>query len=88
MFTLKLHLLNHLVGDLERSRRLATMVAGPFQHCSVLIKKLYRMKSWRLSKRMHEIGENMSSTVDNVQTLASEVHGSVAGASLLSKSSA
>lgn len=65
--TLKLHLLDPSVDDLERFESLSSMDTGLFEHFSMLLKKSYKMKSRRLPTRMHETMESLSSAPETVQ---------------------
>lgn len=67
LYTLKYHLLDHLVEDLERFGSISFMDAGPFEHFNVVIKQSYRMTSRRLTTRMDETVQRMGSAVDNVR---------------------
>lgn len=73
------------MDDLERCLAFSFMDAEPFEHYNRFINESYRMNSRRLPTKMHDICDSMSSTHESMQTLRSDVHESVAGASVLKK---
>lgn len=79
LFMLELLLLEHLADSLERFGSLLFMDAGPFEHFDVLMKKSCRIKSWRLSMRMHDTVEKTKSALDSMRRPEREVHGGVFG---------
>lgn len=60
----------------------------PFEHFNVLIKKSWKMKSRRLSTRIHETVKALSSAVGTVQRPKSAVNGAAAITSVLRKRAA
>lgn len=63
LYTLKVHLLDHLIEDLERFGSIYFTEARPAEHFTVLIKQSYRTTSRRLSTRFQKALQNMSSAV-------------------------
>lgn len=63
LYTLKFHLLNHFLDDLERFESLSFTDAAPFEHFEVLLKQSYRMTSPRMSTRLEDTVENMGNAL-------------------------
>lgn len=67
LFTLKFHLLQHLVDDLEMFESNIRIEADPSAHFSVLIKKPYRKTSLQLSLKVAETVHNQSDALHCVE---------------------
>lgn len=62
LFTLKFHLLSHLVNDLERFSSLDFLSASPYEQFNRLIKQSY----WNTSRRYDTVMDETVSNLDNV----------------------
>lgn len=65
------------MDSLKRFGSFAFMDAWPCGRFNMLIKKSYRMKSWRFVTGMRETVEKMSSALDSEQRPGRMVHGGV-----------
>lgn len=63
IYTLKLHLLYHVVEDIETTDNMAILDASPYEHFNVFIKQSYRSTSKRIATLMDETVTNMVSTL-------------------------
>jgi len=59
LYTLKFHLLDHLVDDIEKYSSLAYLDAGPYEHYNAVIKQFYRKTSKRLNTALDETVRRM-----------------------------
>lgn len=66
VFTLEVHLLDHLADDPEIFRSLQPTDEGPFGHYDVHIKKSCEMISRRLPTEMYETVDNVVSALHSV----------------------
>ena len=62
LYTLKFHLLDHLVTDLERYTSLDFLDASPYEYYNTHIKKAYRLGSKRKSTALQETVDNLEQT--------------------------
>lgn len=57
LFSLKFHILSHLIGDLKRLGDDSFIDAGPLEHSHVLTVHFYKTRLGRLCTKMHENGQ-------------------------------
>lgn len=74
LLSLKLHLLDSVLGDLERSGSSSFKGAVPLKHFSMLICQFYRMKDRLYSTRLFQTVHNLSTALDSMKRGKSEVH--------------
>jgi hypothetical protein len=79
ILTLKFHLLDHVVDDLERFGSIKVLSASPFEHFNLNIKQAYAKTSRRYLTRSRETFNNLDGTLkrrritDAIETSASDV---------------
>ena len=67
LFTLKFHLLDHLVEDLSKFTSLDFLNAGPYEYYNTKIKQSYRKTSKRKATAMDETVKNINETISSQQ---------------------
>ena len=65
LFTLKFHLLDHLVEDLSKFASLDFLSAGPYEYYNTKIKKSYRKTSKRRATAMEETVKDLGETISS-----------------------
>lgn len=73
MYTLKFHLLDHLVPDLKRYGSLDVLDGGPYEYFNTVVKLHYRLTSKRKSSALEETVQRMSTNLLASETDRKEV---------------